>query len=351
MICPNCELVNPPTSIRCDCGYDFQTHRIEKPYVLPSVGQPRTRWGWRAVKDWRGWLKATAIGAATGTAIGLLAFRILTLRQYPGMGSVLFLLVPIGAGFSIAMVARRPNTETAAAVLSLVASLVLLIAFGAEGVLCAVLALPIIVAGLLVGIGIGLLLSRLVARRTKTPTTTTGMLLLLAPVLIFAGEKIETPMLKFPRTEVIQTAVNVNGSPEQVWREILSIDNIKASKPFLMYVGLPIPQRCTIQGRGVGAKRICYFNVGYIEEMVTAWNPPYYIGLSIDRTHMPGRHWLGFESADYSLEWLGDRTRLTRRTTVFSYLRPAWYWRSFERLGVEAEHSYILHDVVLRTKH
>lgn len=322
-----------------------------KPYVLASDGQHGTRWGWRAVRDWRGWLKATAVGAATGTAIGLLAFRILTLDHNRGMGSVLFLLVPIGAGFSIAMVARKPNTETAAALLSLVSCLVLLIALGAEGVLCAVLAFPIILVGLLIGIGIGLLLRRLIVRRSNNPTTTTGMLLLLAPVLVFAGERIETPMFKFPRTEVIQTAVNVNGSPEQVWGEILSIDNIKASKPFLMYVGLPIPQRCTIQGRGVGAKRTCYFNVGYIEETVTAWNPPYYMGLSIDRTHMPGRHWLGFESADYRLESLGDRTRLTRRTTVFSYLRPAWYWRSFERLGVESEHAYILRDVVLRTKH
>lgn len=33
MECPNCKLVNPPTSMRCDCGYDFQTHTIEQPYL------------------------------------------------------------------------------------------------------------------------------------------------------------------------------------------------------------------------------------------------------------------------------------------------------------------------------
>ena len=158
-------------------------------------------------------------------------------------------------------------------------------------------------------------------------------------------------MLERPRTEVVQTTVNVNGSPERVWRAIVSIDNIKASQPFLMHVGLPIPQRCTMQGHGVGAKRTCYFNVGYIEETVTAWNPPYSMGLSIDRTHLPGRHWLGFESADYRLEPSGGTTWLTRRTTVFSYLHPSWYWRTFERLGVESEHAYILRDVVLRATH
>ena len=299
-------------------------------------------------RDWKASLKAIAVGAVTGTVIGLVAFRFLTSRQYPGMGSVLFLVVPIAAGFSIAMVARKPNTTTAAAVLSVVSSLVLLIALGAEGMLCAVLAFPIIAGGLFIGLGIGVLFRKLVISRFTNQTTPTGMLLVLAPVLIVAGERIETPALQHPRTEVIQTSVSVNGPPENLWREIVSIDNIKASRPFLMYVGLPIPQRCTIQGHGVGAKRICYFNVGYIEETITAWSPPYYMGLSIDRTHMPGRHWLGFESADYRLERLGDMTRLTRRTTVFSYLHPSWYWRRFERIGVESEHAYILRDVALR---
>jgi hypothetical protein len=227
----------------------------------------------------------------------------------------------------------------------------LLIALGEEGVLCAILAFPIIVAGLCIGLGIGMLFRKLVISRFVNQTTPTSMLLVLAPVLILAGERVETPTLRHPRTEIIQTTVTVNGPPDQVWREIVSIDNIKSSKPLLMYVGLPIPQRCTIRGRGVGAKRTCYFNVGYIEETVTAWNPPYYMGLAIDRTHMPGRHWLGFEGADYQLEKIGEMTRLTRRTSVFSYLHPSWYWRGFERLGVESEHEYILRDVVLRAKY
>jgi hypothetical protein len=33
MDCPNCKLVNPPTASRCDCGYDFQTHTVERSYL------------------------------------------------------------------------------------------------------------------------------------------------------------------------------------------------------------------------------------------------------------------------------------------------------------------------------
>lgn len=56
-----------------------------------------------------------------------------------------------------------------------------------------------------------------------------------------------------------------------------------------------------------------------------------------------------FESVEDRLEPYGTSTLLTRRTTVFSYLHPSWYWRSFERLGIKSEHAYILKDVVFRS--
>jgi len=176
------------------------------------------------------------------------------------MGAVLFLVVPVAAGFSIVLVARKPNSAVAAALLSVLCSLVLLVALGKEGVLCAVLAFPIIVAGLTIGAGIGVLARKLFVDCSENQTTTTGILLLVGPTLIFAGQRIERPILQHPRTEIIQTTVEVNDSPERIWGRILSIDSVQASKPILMYIGLPIPQRCTTQGRGIGAKRTCYFS-------------------------------------------------------------------------------------------
>ncbi len=265
------------------------------------------------------------------------------------MGEVLFLLVPVTAGFSIEIVTRGFNSAAAAAVLSVLCSLVILIAMGREGVLCAVLAFPIILGGLVVGMTLGALVLRLWLKNGTTKGTTVGALILVGPMLIVAGERFETPILRDAQTEIIQSSVEVDDSPDGVWRHILAIDNIRASKPMLMYVGLPIPQRCTLQGTGVGAKRTCYFDTGYIEETVSEWRPPYVMGLTIDRTHMPGRHWLGFESAEYRIAPHGQTTTLTRSTTISSHLRPSWYWRRFERMGVESEHRYILQDVVLRS--
>jgi hypothetical protein len=297
--------------------------------------------------DWKTSLKAALVASGVGTAFGLVTFFLLT-KWSPGMGSALFLATPVVAGFSISLVSRGGNSAAAAGIISIAFTLVVLIAMGKEGALCAILAVPIVGFGLIIGVLLGSAARHLLLNDSDHETTTMGVLLLVGPALIFVTDWIERPLLQVPRTEVIETSVKVADSPEHVWNHILTVDNVAASKPFLMHIGLPIPERCSLSGKGVGAKRTCYFNSGYIEETITAWNPPFYMGLNIDRTHMAGRHWLGFENAAYTLQPDGNSTILTRTTTVSSRLLPVWYWRPFERLGVSSEHRYILQDVVLK---
>ena len=37
MDCPRCNLVNPPTAERCDCGYDFRTGQVLESYVTGTA--------------------------------------------------------------------------------------------------------------------------------------------------------------------------------------------------------------------------------------------------------------------------------------------------------------------------
>jgi hypothetical protein len=170
------------------------------------------------------------------------------------------------------------------------------------------------------------------------------------PAVILAGHQFELPALRTVRRETISNSILVSASPEEVWTNIQSIDSLAVPKPWLMHFGLPTPLRCTLERQGVGAKRTCYFDQGFIEETITGWSPPYLLQLKIDRSNMPGRHWLGFENAAYTLRREGSYTRLTRTTTITSHLYPEWYWRSLERLGVASEHEYILRDVAYRLR-
>jgi hypothetical protein len=229
------------------------------------------------------------------------------------------------------------------ALISLFGSLLLLIAVGKEGPLCALMAFPLLLVCILVGVLIGAGL-RMAIKPRRSGNTITGMFIVAGPLLIFGGKQVERPMLDHARVELISNSVHVADTREHVWTHIQSIDSVRGSKPWLMHVGLPVPQRCTLEKTAEGARRTCYFDKGYIEETVTTWDPPHHMGLRIDRTHMPGRHWLGFEHADYWLQAEGNGTRLTRTTSVSSRLYPAWYWRPLERWGVDSEHRYILED-------
>ena len=292
----------------------------------------------------QGTAKGFLVGTFAGVATGLLGFALA--YGHAGMGFVVFMLVPVVSGFCIAWATKYPSTVKAAALFALVISLLILLASGKEGPLCALMALPLLAVGLVIGVLLGTLARRII--RPAWEQTTTSMLLVAAPLVIFTGQKIEQPFLEHGRIESISTTVRIPGSPDQIWPYIQSIDSIHVPKPWLMYVGLPIPQRCTLEKTAAGARRTCYFNSGYIEETVMEWDPPYSMTLRIDRTHMSGRHWLGFENASYHLQPDGNATLLTRTTTISSHLSPVWYWRPLERWGVTSEHSYILSEAARR---
>jgi len=198
---------------------------------------------------------------------------------------------------------------------------------------------------------IGIALGRLLRPKLLGPRgnkTIAGLIIVLTAPLISTAHLVERPMLNRGRTEVVTNSVRLKASPEQVWPLIASIDNVEAQKSWMMFVGLPVPRRCTVDKPGVGGKRICYFDQGFIEETITEWTPPRSMQLTINRTNMPGRHWLDFEGATYKLQPERGGTIVSRTTMIRSGLYPAFYWRYFERMGVEAEHRYVMEDLVRR---
>ena len=295
-------------------------------------------------------LKGVGVGTLVGVCFGLGGFFLSEIPRTQGMGMVMFWLTPILAGFAVALVTPKPNTMLAAMLLSALVSLVMLVAIGKEGLLCAVLAFPLLAAGIAFGAVCGNLFRKYLMVGVRNQSMTMMLFFLAAPAFILVGHRVEYRELGVPRKEIVTSSVSIAASPDEIWPRILSIDSIAVPKPLLMYIGLPIPVRCQLVGSGVGAKRTCYFEKGSIEETITEWSPPNAMGLIIDRTNMPGRHWLGFENARYELRHEGSATRLIRTTTIVSHLRPTWYWRYFERLGIESEHEYILNDVARQFK-
>jgi Polyketide cyclase / dehydrase and lipid transport len=292
---------------------------------------------------------AGALLGAVATAIyGVAGFFFLKLPGGQQMGSVLFLMLPFVVGATMGLVTPRAifSSVLLAGTVSLLICLGTLIAMHAEGILCSVLAFPLIFVPLAIGAGLGLLLRQLISPFASV--TTNCVILLIAPALLFGGHRAELKNFGPPRTQRVTTTMHLAAKPGEVWARIQSLDSLAGRKPFLMHIGLPIPQKCVLQGTSVGSKRICYFDQGSIEESVLEWDPPRKMRLAIDRTNMPGRHWLEFDGAEYDLAGDATGTTITRTTTILSNLRPAWYWARFEKWGVESEHEYLFSDLATR---
>jgi hypothetical protein len=295
----------------------------------------------------RPWQGALA-GVAAGIIYGLFGFFLLRKYESPHMGETLFIILPLAVGATIAFVTPRPVEAVAllSATIALLICLISLISLHAEGILCAVLAFPLIFLSVVLGVGVGLLLRLLI--RPFQNFTTNCLIFLVAPALVFAGHRLEMKSFAGTRTQSVTTTLYLPATPQQVWENIQSLDKLAARKSMLMYLGLPVPQRCVLQGTAVGSKRICYFDQGFIEESILEWDPPRHMRLSINRSNMPGRHWLDFEGAQYDLQADASGTVITRVTTIRSNLNPAWYWARFERWGVESEHDYLFRDLAGR---
>jgi hypothetical protein len=300
------------------------------------------------LRDWNSSMIGVLVGGLTGTALGLGGFWLAEIPGTHAMGLVMFVLVPFATGFAIAMVTQEANRATAAGLLTAIVCLSVLVYSGIESFLCVLTLSPLLFVALGVGIALGVLFRKLMNRVGDKSVTFTSVVLLSMPLVILAGHRVEVDTLVHSRREIVTSTIRLAAEPNEVWTALRSFDSIKADKPFLMHVGLPIPIRCAMQGNGLGAKRTCYFDQGYIEETVTDWSPPDLMSLSIDRTNMPGRHWLNFENAEYELRRDNGETVLTRTTTITSNLYPVWYWHPFERWGVASEHEYIFGDLARR---
>jgi len=204
---------------------------------------------------------------------------------------------------------------------------------------------PLIAVGLTIGALFGYLIRRYVIDKSRVPRAMSLLLISVLPIFLMGANSMEEPSRRIPRAETFTSVLVLNAPPEKVWNAIKTMDRVNGHKGFLMRIGLPVPVSCSIDKEAVGGLRTCYFESGYIQERITEWNPPRSMKLEITSWDVPGRPWLDFKDAGYEFVEENGQTTMTRTTTIISRLQPVWYWRRFERIGVETEHQYLFESV------
>jgi len=265
---------------------------------------------------------------------------------------ILFILLPIVLGISIGALPNKQYTIWGAVIATIITLIGMYIP-GLSGLLCIIMALPIIVPLIFLGYIIVHL-----TKRYKQIKSTESLSILLIPLLPFL---IAAPTEHYLKTEKelvmeVRTEQIFNYTPEQVYDEIKSVDTLDAEKTFLMYFDLPIPTKCILEKEEIGGLRTCYFDPGNlsnadfgggtITERITELERGKILKMDVIDYTLVGRNWLGFKEAIYYFEKVGDsECKMTRVTTYTSVLTPRFYWEPLEKLGIRQEHDFVFRNL------
>ena len=261
-----------------------------------------------------------------------------------GYSYTFFVLIPLCIGYFLGLKLEWGNSFVIALIIGLVCFFYLLITAQLEWTFCIIILLPLFLPIILLGIWLGSLLKKYLSNR-KAKDLKASLYPII--VLLFSGT-IEHFFSSDYEYAKIESIMYLHYDASTVYDFIKSVDTLEGKKSLLMNLGLSVPQKCVLEKEEVGAKRICYFEGGSIEEKVVDIKRGEFIKMKVTDYDLPGFKWLKFDDAIYLFTQEGDLTKLTRITTYQSKLKPRIYWEFWEKQAIEAQHEYVLNDLKRR---
>jgi hypothetical protein len=223
---------------------------------------------------------------------------------------------------------------------------VLVLVFKLDGLICCLMAAPIVIPFGLLGGYIALYM------QTHKAAVAASCLILFLPSGILLGR--HGPVA---RVFKVSTAIVVDAPPETVWRHVTDFPAIIKEPSAIFRAGVAYPTESDIRGAGLGAARQCLLSTGRLDETVTAWNPPYLLRFDVNSTP-PAMHELspwrdidpphlhGFYRSyrgEFRLTELPGHRTLVAGTSWYSHgLEPAQYWRLWSDYVVHSVHRRVL---------
>jgi len=257
-------------------------------------------------------------------------------------GWVFFVLLPFSLGIAVGKMEKQKWAYLGLAVAILI-FIGLLIVGGLEGIVCVVMTIPIIVPL----IWLGTLTNKYLTKKGIIKPTNNLNVLVFPLIFTLFGAPIEKYFYT-DKVEIIEVKTEriYPYTTEEVYNTIKSVDTLIADKPFLMKLGLPIPNKCILEKEEVGGLRTCYFTGGTITERITELEKAKVLKMDVIDYKLTGRKWLGFKEAIYYFDKVGqDSCKMTRVTTYTSVLKPRIYWQPLEKLGISQEHDYVFDNL------
>lgn len=296
----------------------------------------------------------TSVGITSVIVILLTAFSVNLLDEY---GLVLFMFVPFLLGsissFAYSYFEKRTLKQyVKISFLTLLVSCGLLILIRIEGIVCVIMASPVVS----LFVFLGALIAYLTRGASKRKTTALlSVNILLVPLLMSLESQIssdENGLIE------VRTSKIINASKEEVWKQVIAFPEIPEPTEILFKTGVAYPISSRIEGDSVGAVRYCEFTTGAFVEPITVWDAPNHLQFQVEEQPVPLKEFIErrvpenmykyFVSTkgEFRLTGLEDgRTKLEGTTWYYHKIKPVGYWKLWSTFIIHSIHGRVLNHI------
>ena len=236
---------------------------------------------------------------------------------------------------------------------SLIVTGMALLGFGIEGILCILMALPILIVIILLGAYIGFLINN---RKSKFSRAHATLILAFYSLSFLSFDYINEPdELISAKTEIV-----INAPIEKVWKHLIDFDTIPKSDDFIFKHGIAYPISAQTKGNGVGAIRYANFTTGTFLQSVTAWDEPNLLKFQVESQPQPMKEWNPFwnihpphldgyyksTKGQFRLQRIGNNVTLLEGTTWYKAdIYPQFYWEIWINAIIRKVHQKVLEHI------
>jgi len=300
----------------------------------------------------------------TSISISVVIAGILTIWGIYGIGEygiAIFILTPFFLGFSPTVLYGFKNSVSSndcvkIGFLSITIFMLFLMVFALEGLICIVMALPI---GL-VFTWLGSFIGYQVIKKTIKNEGPTAMLILILIIPSFSS--IENRFN--PKLNSVVTSIEINASPEIVWKNVIEFPQLKKPTEFIFKTGIAYPINAKIKGKGVGAIRYCNFTTGSFVEPITTWNEPNLLAFTVNQQPAPMKEMSFWDIDsphlhDYFVSKKGQfkliklkngHTKLIGTTWYYNDIKPYFYWGIWSNSIIHKIHNRVLKHIKITSE-
>ena len=229
----------------------------------------------------------------------------------------------------------------------------LLMAF--EGLICLIMASPLVLAMSLLGSFVGWAIQFHVFRPSNISRTITTSLVFV-PLWMGVEATLNPPAPLFE----VRTSLRIAAPPAHVWPQVVEFSELDPPTDWLFHTGVAYPTHAQIPGRGVGAVRYCEFSTGAFVEPIEVWDEPHLLKFSVTSNPSPMDEWSpyggiepphvhGFfvaQQGQFLLREQPDGGTILEGTTWYQHhMWPASYWRLWSDFVVHRIHARVLKHI------